>query len=126
MIDAPQRGQCHSVALIGNASGRTVLVGRTESIRGVFDKETRRKPLARRTRAYGIWMAAWSRIARPEGTVGVRELAGNHGSSGKRVEWKVGKGAIATRWRHEGVGVLRHIQESLPTELLGRIEVRTC
>jgi hypothetical protein len=43
-----------SLALIGNASGRTVLVGRTESIRGVFDKETRRKPLARRTRAYGI------------------------------------------------------------------------
>jgi hypothetical protein len=114
-----------SLALIGNASGRTVLVGRTKSIRGVFDKETRRKPLARRTRAYGVWMAAWSRIARPEGTVGVRKLAGNHGWSGERVEWKVGKGEIARRWRHECVGVLRYIQESLPTELLGRIEVRT-
>jgi hypothetical protein len=34
-----------SLALIGNASGRTVLVGRKKSIRGVFDKETRRKPL---------------------------------------------------------------------------------
>ena len=57
---------------------------------------------------------------------GVRKLAGDHGSSGKRMEWKVGKGAVATRWRHEGVGVLAHIQASLLTELLGRIEVRTC
>ncbi len=56
----------------------------------------------------------------------VRKLAGDHGSSGKRMEWKVGKGAIATRWRHDGVGVLAHIQASLPTQLLGRIEVRTC
>ena len=98
-----------SLALIGNASGRTVLVGRTKSIRGVFDKETRRKPLARRTRAYGIWMAAWSRVARPEGTVGVRELAGNHEWSGERMERKVGKGEIARKRRHECVGVLRHI-----------------
>ena len=56
----------------------------------------------------------------------VRKLAGDEGWSDKRMEWKVGKEAIATRWRHECSGVLRHIQESLPTELLGRIEVRTC
>jgi hypothetical protein len=55
----------------------------------------------------------------------VRKLAGDHGWSGKRVEGKVGKGAIATRWRHEDDGVA-HIQASLPTELLGGIEVRTC
>ena len=54
----------------------------------------------------------------------VRKLDGDHGPGGKRVEWKAGKRAMATRWRHEGVGVLRHIQESLPTELLGRIEVQ--
>ena len=71
-------------------------------------------------------MRAWRQIARGESRVEVRKLAGDHGSSGKRMEWKVGKGAIATRWRHEGVGVLAHIQASLPTELLGRIEVRTC
>ena len=34
-----------SLALIGNASGQTVGVEGI-SIRGVFDKETRRKPLA--------------------------------------------------------------------------------
>ena len=34
-----------SLALIGNASGMTLLVGKS-LIRGVFDKETRRKPLA--------------------------------------------------------------------------------
>jgi hypothetical protein len=71
-------------------------------------------------------MAAWSQIARSQGTVEVRKLAGDHGSSGKWVEWKVGKGAIATRWRHECVGVLVHIPESLVTELLGRIEVHAC
>jgi hypothetical protein len=71
-------------------------------------------------------MRAWRQIARWESRVEVRKLAGDHGSSGKRMEWKVGKGAIATRWRHEGVGVLAHIPESLVTELLGRIEVRTC
>ena len=67
-----------SLALIGNA--RAGQVARAEAwIRGVFDKETRRKPLARWTRVYGIWMAAWSRIARPEGAVGLRKLAGNQG-----------------------------------------------
>jgi hypothetical protein len=35
-----------SLALIGNASGQTVGGGAGISIRGVFDKETRRKPLA--------------------------------------------------------------------------------
>ena len=34
-----------SLALIGNASGQTVGVGGVSN-RGVFDKETRRKPLA--------------------------------------------------------------------------------
>jgi len=34
-----------SLALIGNASGQT-FVGEGVSIRGVFDEETRRKPLA--------------------------------------------------------------------------------
>ena len=38
-----------SLALIGNASGRLSERGGI-SIRGVFDQETRRKPLARRTR----------------------------------------------------------------------------
>ena len=61
----------------------------------------------------GFECAAWRRIARWESRVEVRKLAGDHGSSGKRMEWKVGKGAIATRWRHECVGVLAHIQESL-------------
>ena len=35
-----------SLALIGNASGRDVVERGEELIRGVFDKETRRKPLA--------------------------------------------------------------------------------
>jgi hypothetical protein len=35
-----------SLALIGNASGRTLRGWKIESSRGVFDKETRRKPLA--------------------------------------------------------------------------------
>ena len=53
--------------------------------------------------------------------VEVQKLAGDHGASGKPMGWKVEKGAIATRWRHEGVGVLAHIQASLPTEpLLGK------
>jgi hypothetical protein len=43
-----------SLALIGNASGRTLECRGKTCIRGVFDKETRRKPLARRTRVYGI------------------------------------------------------------------------
>jgi len=44
-----------SLALIGNASG-TVLERRRMSIRGVFDKETRRKPLvfAADAGSYGI------------------------------------------------------------------------
>jgi hypothetical protein len=32
--------------LIGNASGRSLRVWKIKSTRGVFDKETRRKPLA--------------------------------------------------------------------------------
>jgi hypothetical protein len=68
-------------------------------------------------------MRAWRQIARWESRVEVRRLAGDYEWSGKRMEWKVGKGAIATRSRHEGVGVLAHIQASLPRELLGRIEV---
>jgi len=32
--------------LIGNASGRILWVRKTLILRGVFDKETRRKPLA--------------------------------------------------------------------------------
>ena len=71
-------------------------------------------------------MPVWSRIARSQGSVEVRKLAGDHGWNGKRVEWKVGKGAIATRWRHECVGVLTHIPEWLVSELLGRIEVHAC
>ena len=35
-----------SLGLIGNASGKTLLATKWNSIRGVFDKETRRKPLA--------------------------------------------------------------------------------
>jgi hypothetical protein len=35
-----------SLALIGNASGRTLRVRKMLILRGVFDKETRRKPLA--------------------------------------------------------------------------------
>ena len=71
-------------------------------------------------------MRGWRQIARWESRVEVRKLAGDHGSSGKLTQWKVGKGAIAIRWRHEYVGVLAHIQASLPTELLGRIEVHAC
>src|SRR5271166_3231508 len=58
-IFSPQRRSIHgllsgwSLALIGNASGRTGGKGE-DCVRGVFDKETRRKPLARWTRAYGI------------------------------------------------------------------------
>ena len=50
-----------SLALIGNASGQTFGVEGI-SIRGVFDKETRRKPLAFAADAvrYGISTAAWS------------------------------------------------------------------
>jgi hypothetical protein len=43
-----------SLALIGNASGGTLECSGRTCIRGVFDKETRRKTLARWTRAYGI------------------------------------------------------------------------
>ncbi len=35
-----------SLALIGNASARTLRVRKMLILRGVFDKETRRKPLA--------------------------------------------------------------------------------
>ncbi len=35
-----------SLALIGNASGRILWGWKQKSTRGVFDKETRRKPLA--------------------------------------------------------------------------------
>ena len=44
-----------SLALIGNVSGRALRVGKM-LIRGVFDKETRRKPLALAADAvrYGI------------------------------------------------------------------------
>ena len=49
-----------SLALIGNASGRSPRV-RQKSIRGVFDKETRRKPLAFAADAvrYGISTVVW-------------------------------------------------------------------
>jgi hypothetical protein len=49
-----------SLTLIGNASGQTFGAERW-SIRGVFDEETRRKPLAFAADAvrYGISTAAW-------------------------------------------------------------------
>ena len=49
-----------SLALIGNASGQ-IFGAEGISIRGVFDKETRRKPLAFAADAvrYGISTAAW-------------------------------------------------------------------
>ena len=53
-----------------------------------------------------------------------RKLVCGQPSSGKVRQRKVGKRAVWTRWTHEGFGVLRHILESLATELLGRIEVR--
>jgi hypothetical protein len=43
-----------SLALIGNASGRTLECRGKTLLRGVFDKETRKKPLARQTLSYGI------------------------------------------------------------------------
>jgi hypothetical protein len=58
-----------SLALIGNASGQT-FGAEGISIRGVFDKETRRKPLAFAADAlrYGISTAVGRRIEHRENT----------------------------------------------------------
>ena len=71
-------------------------------------------------------MLAWRQIARWESTVEERKMGCDHSSSGKLMQWKVGKGATRIRWTHEYFGVLAHIPESLVRELLGRIEAHTC
>jgi len=55
-----------------------------------------------------------------------QKLGCDHPSSGKLMEWKVGKGAVAIRWTQECLGMLAHIPELLLTEPLGRIEVHAC
>jgi hypothetical protein len=113
--------------LIGNASGR-FLGGTGISIRGVFDEETRRKPLvfAADAVSYGIWMAGQRGGERLKATW---ERWKAHRGYRLRRKWagrKDAKGAVGMVWAHKGIGVPEHIPGWWLMEVLGRIEVHAC
>jgi hypothetical protein len=76
-----------SLALIGNASAREIGVRPRSPIRGIFDKETRRKPLAFAADAAAMAIGGWFGTGSPRRIVGgLLEWSGCHAvSAGKGV-----------------------------------------
>jgi len=129
-VASPLRAQVDvlSLALIGNASADESWLEPRSSCRGVFDKETRRKPLAFAADAgYGDWMALWY----PGTCIGVAEFqeAGSRNRIAAGGDMAVGVSAM--RWGNPRSGIghtsarscIAHGSGSRIAAGLGRIEV---